>query len=348
MPALPVGTYSVIVKAPGMAVTEAKGIVLDVGTTVKQDFALTVASSAQVVEVQASGPLVDTSTASVTTVVDAREVQEIPLNGRHFVDLAQLTTGTVQGPAVGSLTVPLRGQGTFSFNSAGGREDTVNFMVNGINMNDSNNQQVTFQPTINTVDEFIVDNSTFSAEYGRNSGSIVNVATRPGVNVWHGEAYNFLRNADLDARNLHQPGEPSEGGVHPQPVRGDGGGAIRKDKAFVYLSYEALRQRRAYALQLDDADGRPVCAQAQATSDAAIKCATVPDSGAQLRHQPSSVFTAPSPVEHPTGARSISSQIISPAHRPERLLRNPAGLSGLSRRRDGHDRLSPTRRTARA
>jgi hypothetical protein len=113
-------------------------------------------------------------------VVNERTVQEIPLNGRHFVDLAELTTGTVTGPAVGNLTVPLRGQGTFSFNSAGGREDTVNFMVNGINMNDPNNQQVTFQPTINTVDEFKIDNSTFSAEYGRNSGTIVNVATRAG------------------------------------------------------------------------------------------------------------------------------------------------------------------------
>ncbi len=205
MPSLPVGTYSVTAKANGMASTEAKGIVLDVGTTVKQDFALSVASSSQVVEIQAAAGLVDTSTSSVTSTVNERAVQEIPLNGRHFVDLAQLTTGTVQGPAVGNLTVPLRGQGTFSFNSAGGREDTVNFMVNGINMNDPNNQQVTFQPTINTVDEFIIDNSTFSAEYGRNSGSIVNVATRPGVNVLHGEAYEFLRNDDLDARNYTNP-----------------------------------------------------------------------------------------------------------------------------------------------
>lgn len=233
VPALPVGTYSVEVKASGMASTEAKGIVLDVGMTVKQDFALNVASSSQVVEIQASAALVDTSTASVTSVVNERAVQEIPLNGRHFVDLAQLTTGTVQGPANGNLTVPLRGQGTFSFNSAGGREDTVNFMVNGINMNDSNNQQVTFQPTINTVDEFIVDNQTFSAEYGRNSGSIVNVATRPGVDTWHGEAYDFLRNADLDARNYTNPTFTSAG---PSPksefIRnqfgGDGGGAIKK------------------------------------------------------------------------------------------------------------------------
>src|SRR6202166_2197039 len=248
VPSLPVGTYSVEVKAVGLAQTEVKGLNVEVGSTVTQDFALAVASSTQVVEVQAGAPLVDTSTVSLGSVVNERAVQEIPLNGRHFVDLAQLTTGTVTGPATGNLAVPLRGQGTFSFNSAGGREDTVNFMVNGINMNDSNNQQVTFQPTINTVDEFIVDNSTFSAEYGRNSGSIVNVATRPGVNIWHGEAYDFLRNADLDARNYTNPANLPKAEFIRNQFGGDGGGAIKRDKTFVYLSYEALRQRQAYAL----------------------------------------------------------------------------------------------------
>src|SRR5579862_1415963 len=279
IPSLPVGNYSVEVKAPGLTTMNARGVVVEVGTTAKMDFSLQVASSAQVIEIQATAPLTDTTTASLTSMVNERAVQEIPLNGRHFVDLAQLTEGTVQGPANGNLTVPLRGQGTFSFNSAGGREDTVNFMVNGINMNDKNNQQVTFQPTINTVDEFIVDNQTISAEYGRNSGSIVNVATRPGVDVWHGEAYEFVRNNDLDARNFSNPTNTSSAsGLVPNPqaqfIRnqfgGDGGGAVKKDKIFVYLSYEALRQRQAVP-------GSPTTltaaqfAQAQATSDPIIK-----------------------------------------------------------------------------
>ncbi len=89
-------------------------------------------------------------------------------------------------------------------------------MVNGINMNDPNNQQVTFQPTINTIDEFKVDNSTFSAEYGRNSGAIVNVATRPGVDIWHGEAYEFIRNNALDARNFAKSDEYYQWG-HSDP-----------------------------------------------------------------------------------------------------------------------------------
>jgi hypothetical protein len=279
VPSLPVGTYSVEVLAAGLAPTQAKGLILDVGTTVTQDFKLAVANASQVVEIQASAPLVDTSTASLESVINERSVQEIPLNGRHFTDLSQLIVGTVTGPAVGNLSVPLRGQGTFSFNSAGGREDTVNFMVNGINLNDSNNQQVTFQPTINTIDEFKVDNSTFSAEYGRNSGTIVNVATRPGVDVWHGEAYEVVRNNFFDARNFSNPTNTVSSGVlipNPQSpfVRnqfgGDGGGAVKKDKIFVYLSYEALRQRQSVPLTATTLSAAQV-QQAQTSSDALIK-----------------------------------------------------------------------------
>jgi len=321
VPSLPVGTYSVEVKAPGLASTEVKGLIVEVGSTVRQDFALTVASSTQVIEVQASASLTDTSTASLGSIVNERTVQEIPLNGRHFVDLAQLTTGTVAGPAVGNLTVPLRGQGTFSFNSAGAREDTVNFMVNGINMNDSNNQQVTFQPTINTVDEFIIDNSTFSAEYGRNSGSIVNVATRAGVDTWHGEAYEFLRNNDLDARNYANPTNTTSGTsliANPQAqfIRnqfgGDGGGAIKKDKTFVYLSYEGLRQRQALPSTTTTLTNAQF-AQAQASSDSAIKALLplipAPNSGANQY-----TFSPSTPVNISQGTVNFS-QILTDAHR---------------------------------
>ena len=235
----------------------AGAVELSVGSTLRQDFTLAVASTTETVDVQASAGVVDTSSVSVGAVVNQRTVQEIPLNGRHFVDLALLIPGSVTPPANGFLTAPLRGQGAFSFNSAGAREDSVNFMINGINLSDPNQNQITFQPTINTVEEFKVDNSTFSAEYGRNSGSIVNIATRSGTNVWHGEAYEFLRNDDLDARNFTNPTQVTSGGVLvPSPqaqfVRnqfgGDGGGAIKKDKLFAFLSYEGLRQRQAVPL----------------------------------------------------------------------------------------------------
>src|SRR5437660_11959620 len=134
--------------------------------------------------------------------IDQRTVQEIPLNGRHFVDLGLLSPGSVTPPQNGFLTAPLRGQGSFSFNTAGNREDTVNFMITGVNLKDPAQNQITFQPSINTVSEFKVDNSTFSAEYGRNSGAIVNIATRSGANDIHGEAFEFFRDTSLDSRNF--------------------------------------------------------------------------------------------------------------------------------------------------
>jgi hypothetical protein len=126
--------------------------------------------------------VIEMATIAVGQVINQRIVQEVPLNGRHFLDLGMLIPGSVTPPANAGLGAPLRGQGFFGFNTAGNREDGVNFMLNGINLNDISNQQVTFQPSINTVEEFKATNSTFSAEYGRNSGAIVNVATKSGTN----------------------------------------------------------------------------------------------------------------------------------------------------------------------
>ncbi len=279
VPALPVGSYRVSVKAPGMAATTASNVEVPVGSTVKQDFSLKVASSTETVEVVAAPPVIDASSVSVGSVVNQNTVQEIPLNGRHFVDLALLIPGSVVPPANGFLTSPLRGQGSFSFNSAGAREDSVNFMINGINLNDPNQNQITFQPTINTVEEFKVDNSTFSAEYGRNSGSIVNIATRAGVDQWHGEAYEFLRNNDLDARNFSNPTFVGSGGnlvSNPQsPFKrnqfgGDAGGALVKDKTFAFLTFESLRQRQAVPLSATTLSAAQRT-QAQTSSDPLIQ-----------------------------------------------------------------------------
>lgn len=257
VPSLPIGTYTVEVKSPGMAPMTAGNVHLQVGSTMRQDFTLQIATASAAVEVEAHAPLLDTTGVSLGTVINQETVQEIPLNGRHFMDLSLLIPGSVVPPANGFLTAPLRGQGSFAFNSVGAREDSINFMINGINLSDPNQNQITFQPVISTVAEFKTDNSTFSAEYGRNSGSIVNIATRSGVNQWHGEAYEFLRNNDLDARNWSNPTFVTSGGVQVPNVMspfkrnqfgGDGGGGIVKDKTFIFLSFEGERQRQAVPL----------------------------------------------------------------------------------------------------
>ena len=216
---------------------------------------LGLASLSENVTVTGSSPLIDTATVSVGQAMAERTVQEIPLNGRHFVDLGPLMPGGSTSPQNAGLSAPLRGQGAFSFMSAGNRETTVNFMINGINLNDLSNSQVTFQPSINTVSEFKVDNSTFSAEYGRNSGSIVNVATRSGANTLHGEGFDFYRDQKFDSRNYFNPPALNSAGVEtPQSVFNrkqfgvNLGGPIAKNRTFFFGSYEGLRHLQAVDL----------------------------------------------------------------------------------------------------
>ena len=210
--------------------------------TIALNLKLNVGTLAENVTVTGAAPLIDTATTSVGQVMQERTVQEIPLNGRHFVDLGPLMPGGVTAPSTAGLAgQPLRGQGAFSFISAGNRETAVNFMINGINLNDLSNSQVTFQPSINTVSEFKVDNSTFSAEYGRNSGSIVNVATRSGTNAIHGEAFDFYRDAKFDSRNYFNPAPAPQSSFNRKQFGFNMGGPIVKNKTFFFGSYEGLR-----------------------------------------------------------------------------------------------------------
>jgi len=167
--ALPPGTYEVTAHLEGFT-DQKREVPLGPAQTVGLNLKLSVGALAENVTVTGSSPLIDTATVAVGASMAEKTVQEIPLNGRHFVDLGPLMPGGSTSPQNAGLSAPLRGQGAFSFNSAGSREDSVNFMINGINLSDPSQNQITFQPTINTVEEFKIDNSTFSAEYGRNSG----------------------------------------------------------------------------------------------------------------------------------------------------------------------------------
>ncbi|HEX5833040.1 MAG TPA: carboxypeptidase regulatory-like domain-containing protein [Pyrinomonadaceae bacterium] len=260
--ALPVGTYTVEAKIEGFKTQVADHVTVEVAKTVIQNFQMDVGAISEHVQVSSDVPVIETATTSVGTVINQRTVQEIPLNGRHFVDLGLLIPGSVTPPQNGFLTAPLRGQGSFAFNTAGAREDTVNFMINGVNLNDMVQNQITFQPSINTVQEFKADNSTFSAEYGRNSGAIVNIATRSGTNEYHGELFEFLRNDIFDARNFFErTNDPAPfkrnqfgfnlGGPLNLPHFGEGGpvfGYNGKNRTFFFFSYEGLRQRQGLTI----------------------------------------------------------------------------------------------------
>jgi hypothetical protein len=244
-PSLPIGVYRLEVKAANFQTSVVSDLQLPVATSVTQNVQLKIGGTAETIEITANAALVETTTNSVSQVIDNKTVQDIPLNGRHFTDLSLLTPGTMTAPANGFLSSPLRGQGSFGINTAGQREDTTNWLVNGINLNDPVQNQITFQPPIGTLAEFKIDNSAFPAEYGRNSGAIVNMATRSGSNAYHGEAFEFFRNNALDARNYFNPVSVLQNPFKRNEFGADFGGPIVKNKVFFFLAYEALRQHQS-------------------------------------------------------------------------------------------------------
>jgi Carboxypeptidase regulatory-like domain/TonB dependent receptor len=313
IPALPPGVYAVSIQMTGFQGQAVKDLVLEVSSNAVQNFSLKVASASETVTVEATAPVIETTTMTVGQTINQRTVQDIPLNGRHFVDLALLVPGTVTPPQNGFLTAPLRGQGSFAYNTAGNREDAINFMINGVNLSDMVQNQVTFQPTINTVSEFKIDNSTYSAEYGRNSGSIVNIATRSGTNNFHGEIYDYLRNNAFDARNDFNPRFSSTGAPLPQSqfkrnqFGGDIGGPIWKDKTFFFLSYEGLRHRQGLttsSVVWSDAQRADIAAIGNPVANAIMNL--VPHANGVLGTSPAFLGSATAPVNIDQGTADIN------------------------------------------
>ncbi|HEU4874533.1 MAG TPA: carboxypeptidase regulatory-like domain-containing protein [Pyrinomonadaceae bacterium] len=242
--ALPVGDYSIGASADGFKTQVLEGLRIEVGRRITQDLQLEVGDVSEQVIVTSTNDAIERSTTSVGHVVDQRMVQELPLNGRYFLDLGLLVPGSVTSPQGAFSSAPIRGLGSFSITTAGNREETVNYVINGITLNNLTNSSITFQPSIGAVQEFKVDNSTFSAEHGQSSGAIVNIATRSGSNEFHGEIFEFFRNDVLDARNFF-----TFTSAEPPPFKrnqfgGQLGGPIVKEKLFFFFSYEGLRQRQ--------------------------------------------------------------------------------------------------------
>lgn len=256
VPSLQPGDYKIQATAPGFSTYTVPKITLNVARQVTVNMHLAVSTAGETVQVESATQQIESQTITVGQVIDNRSVQDLPLNGRHFLDLTVLTPGGVVAPTAGNLTSASRGLGANSFITAGNREDSVNFQINGINLNDISQNQITFQPSISTTSEFKINNSTFSAEYGRSDGSIVTVATRSGTNRFHGEAFDYFRNEALDARNYFNrsfspaTGLPLVGNTgNKAPLKrdnfgGSAGGPIWKDHTFFYGSYEGLRQHQ--------------------------------------------------------------------------------------------------------
>jgi outer membrane receptor protein involved in Fe transport len=241
--ALPIGQYTLAASAAGFKKQLIEKLTIEVGRRITQDFQLEPGDIAEQVTIATASDVIDRASA-VGHVIDQRTVREIPLNGRYFLDLALLVPGSVTPPQGAFSAAPMRGLGSLAINTAGNREETVNYQINGITLNNLTFASISFQPSINTIQEFKAENSTFGAEYGESSGAVVNIATRSGANELHGELFEFFRNDALDARNFFELTSSEPAPFKRNQFGGNIGGPILRDKLFFFVSYEGLRQRQ--------------------------------------------------------------------------------------------------------
>ena len=246
-PEVPVGTYTLTFDLQGFKTSVGKGIAVELNQIVTFNSTLQIGETKEVVEVSSEAPLVDTTSTQLGAVMDNRQVANLPLNSRDTYQLLQLQPGVMS--TVGSSNTLVYGSdspGAVSVN--GGRGRSNNFSVNGGDANDLFANLPTVQPSPDSIQEFRVITNTFDAEYGRNSGSVVNVVTKSGTNDWHGSLYEFFRNKVLNANDYCLTAAEGLACDKPQfnqnQFGGTFGGPIVKNRTFFFASYEGRRIRQ--------------------------------------------------------------------------------------------------------
>jgi hypothetical protein len=233
------GTYTLQFELTGFKKNVQKSVIVDVNQVVTLNSTLQIGASQETVEVTSEAPQVDTTSTQLGAVINDRSVNELPLNTRDTYQFLQLQPGVQsQLGSSGSLFFGSDDAGSVSVN--GGRTRANNFSVNGGDANDQFVNTPTIQPTPDAVEEFRVITNTFDAEYGRNSGSVVNVITKSGSNQFHGNIYEYFRNTKLDSGGYRDPFTPQ---LNQNQFGGTFGGPIKKDRTFFFLSYEGRRIR---------------------------------------------------------------------------------------------------------
>lgn len=226
-PSLKIGEYDINVEADGFKQSRQHGIVLEIGDVRKLDVVLEVGQTSESVSVEAEAPLLQASDSTVGDVINNRQIEDLPLNGRDYLQLANLSAGTI--PASQGVVI-------------GGQPGTqVAFLLDG---QDNNNQQIStghsgqkevLKPSVDAVQEFKVVTNGYSAEYGRSSSGVVSVALKSGTNQLHGSAFEFIRNAAVDAKNLFATYQPP---YKRNQFGGSLGGAAIKNRTFLFGDYE--------------------------------------------------------------------------------------------------------------
>ncbi len=234
------GTYRVEFEHTGFKKNSQSGVIVDVNQVVTLNSVLQLGQVQDVVEVTSEAPQVDTTSTQLGAVINDRSVNELPLNTRDTYQFLQLQPGVqAQLGSSGTLFFGDSDAGSVSVN--GGRTRANNFSVNGGDANDQFVNTPTIQPTPDSVAEFRMITNTFDAEYGRNSGSVVNVITKSGANDFHGNVYEYFRNTVLNAQGYFDTVKPQ---FNQNEFGGTFGGPIKKDRTFFFVSYEGQRIRQ--------------------------------------------------------------------------------------------------------
>lgn len=240
LPSLPIGIYTVRVEVQGFKRFARRAVSLTANQNARVDARLELGAVTESVSVTAEAPLVDSRSSVVGTLIDSRRVLELPINGRNVIGLAGLLPGVSQVSAPQMFTGDRDGP---TLSISGGRPNQNLLLLDGAHFNAVFRNTGLNYPPPDALQEVKVLTNSFSAEYGRNTGSIFNVITRSGANEIHGSVWEFLRNHDLNARHVFAPSQK------PQLIQNQfgaaAGGPIRRDRLFIFGSYEGLRIRPA-------------------------------------------------------------------------------------------------------
>ena len=248
LPVLPVGRYELDVEAPGFERYQRKEIVLDTNAALTLNVSLVVGSISQNVTVTDNTLHVETSGTQLGQVITGRQMTAVPLDFRGFTDLLSLQPGVAPQTAITDTTVQDVGATTLSPSgtlnpgtlSVNGQRETANYFgVNGSDVEEDVNAGTAVIPNLDSIAEFRIITGNFDAEYGEYSGGQISVVTKSGSNEFHGNAFDFLRNTDLDARSYFSS---ARGVFRQNQFGGTLGGPIRRDRLFFFLDYQGTRQ----------------------------------------------------------------------------------------------------------
>src|SRR6478672_8384981 len=240
-PSLPTGHYTVIAELTGFKTLTLSNIELGVDQRARIDLKLEVGAMTESVSVEATSPLLQTSSSELGTTVTTAQIEALPLNGRNFVNLTRTLPGVLRGIPGANIdgAGSLAGRASASFSANGQRTRDNNFMLDGVDNNETWLQTVVIFPSVDALDEFKMQTSTYSAEFGRSLGGVVNLQIKSGTNKLHGDGFEFLRNSKFDENNYFNDlaGRPKPDFSQHQ-YGGTISGPIVKDKTFYFFDYQ--------------------------------------------------------------------------------------------------------------